>query len=106
MVGTQPEMNDMTRNLESAKTDTIEVSRSDDRFDQASMVFHWLTVLLIVIQFVSIWAHEAAGQHSPLAASFLSLHRSAGVLTWFVTVMRLFWRRAFAHLPPLPASMS
>lgn len=96
----------MTRSLESTKTSTIEIVRSDDRFDQTSMVFHWLTVLLIVIQFASIWAHVAVGHHSSLAAPLLSLHRSAGVLIWFVTVMRLFWRHVFGYLPPFPPSMS
>jgi superoxide oxidase len=96
---------DMTKNLESAKIITIEMPRGDGRFDQASIVLHWLTVLLIVVQFASIWAHEAVGHHSGLAAPLLSLHRSTGVLTWFVTVMRLFWRRTFAYLPPFPSSM-
>jgi superoxide oxidase len=95
----------MTKNLESAKIITIDMPRRDGRFDQGSIVFHWLTVLLIVVQFASIWAHEAVGHHSGLAAPLLSLHRSTGVLTWFVTVMRLLWRRYFAYLPPFPSSM-
>jgi superoxide oxidase len=96
---------DMTKNLESTKMISIEMPRGDGRFDQASIVLHWLTVLLVVVQFASIWAHEAVGHHSGLAAPLLSLHRSTGVLTWFVTVMRLFWRRTFAYLPPFPSSM-
>ncbi len=95
----------MTKNLESAKIITIDMPRRDGRFEQGSIVFHWLTVLLIVVQFASIWAHEAVGHHSGLAAPLLSLHRSTGVLTWFVTVMRLLWRRHFAYLPPFPSSM-
>jgi superoxide oxidase len=96
---------DMTKNLESAKIITIEIPRSDGRFDQTSIVLHWLTVLLIVVQFASIWAHEAVGHHNSLAAPFLSLHRSTGVLAWFITVMRIVWRRNFAYLPPFPPSM-
>jgi cytochrome b561 len=96
---------DMTKNLESTKIVTIEMPRSDGRFDQTSIALHWLTVLLIVVQFASIWAHEAVGHDNSFAAPLLSLHRSTGVLTWFVTVIRIVWRRTFAYLPPFPSSM-
>jgi len=95
----------MTKNSESAATALVAASNPDERFDQTSIVLHWLTVLLIVVQFASIWAHEAVGHHSNLAAELLSLHRSAGVLTWVIVVARLCWRRYFAYLPPFPPSM-
>ncbi len=95
----------MTKNSESAATALVAVASADDRFDQTSMILHWLTVLLLVVQFASIWAHEAVDHHSNLAAEFLSLHRSAGVLTWVVVVARLCWRRYFAYLPPFPSSI-
>jgi cytochrome b561 len=95
----------MTKNSESAATPLVAASNADERFDQTSITLHWLTVLLIVVQFASIWAHEAVGHHSNLAAELLSLHRSAGVLTWVVVVARLCWRRYFACLPPFPPSM-
>jgi cytochrome b561 len=95
----------MTRNLESTEAAIVTMPRGDDRFDQTSIILHWLTVLLIVVQFVSIWAHEAVGHHSSLAVTLLSLHRSTGVLTWIVVVARLSWRRYFAYLPPFPPSM-
>jgi superoxide oxidase len=93
----------MTKSLESKAV--IAASNGDDRFDQTSIVLHWLTVLLIVVQFASIWAHEAAGHRSDTAAALLSLHRSSGVLTWVVVVARLCWRRYFAYLPPFPPTM-
>ena len=93
----------MIRKSESANT--AEFQLEDDRFDQTSMLLHWLTVLLIVVQFASIWAHEAVGHQSNLGAALLSLHRSSGVLTWFVTVVRLVWGRYFADLPAFPQSM-
>jgi cytochrome b561 len=95
----------MTRNSESTEVAVIAIPSGDDRFDQTSIILHWLTGLLIVVQFVSIWAHEAVGHHSNLAVALLTLHRSAGVLTWIVVVARLFWRRYFAYLPPFPSSM-
>jgi superoxide oxidase len=95
----------MTKNSESAEVVIIATSRGYDRFDQTSIILHWLTALLIVVQFASIWAHEAIGHHSNLAAALLSLHRSTGVSTWIVVVVRLCWRRYFAYLPPFPSSM-
>jgi superoxide oxidase len=95
----------MTRNSESTEVAVIALPSGDDRFDPTSIILHWLTALLIVVQFASIWAHEAVGHQSNLAAVFLSLHRSTGVLTWIVVVARLCWRRYFAYLPPFPLSM-
>ena len=95
----------MTRNSESTEVAVIAIPREDDRFDPTSIVLHWLTALLIVVQFVSVWAHEAVGHQSDLAAALLSLHRSTGILIWIVVVARLSWRRYFAYLPPFPPSM-
>ena len=93
----------MTKNLGMA--DVIAPEAEGDRFDRTSIMLHWLTVLLIVIQFSSIWTHEAVGHDSALAIQLLSLHRAAGVLTWVVVVARIVWRRFFAYLPPFPSSM-
>jgi len=95
----------MTRNLESTEAAVVTIPRGVDRFDQTSIILHWLTAVLIVVQFVSIWAHEAAGHDSNLAVALLSLHRSAGLSTWIVVLARLCWRRYFAYLPPFPPSM-
>ena len=71
------------------------------RFDGLSIRLHWLTVLLIVFQLVTAFLpHEGGG-----ARTLLMLHRSAGVLTLAVVVLRLIWRWRFAHLPPFPPSM-
>ena len=94
----------MTKNLETAETPAV-ATQADDRFDGTSIMLHWLTVLLIVIQFVSIWTREATGHHSELGVALLSLHRSSGTLTWFVALVRLAWRHSSAHLPPFPPSM-
>jgi cytochrome b561 len=95
----------MTTDSESTARAIIVIEAAEDRFDRTSIILHWFTVLLIVVQFASIWAHEAAGNQSNLGAVLLSLHRSAGVLTWIVVVGRLFWRHYFAYLPPFPPGM-
>ena len=95
----------MTRNSKSKEVAVIALPRGDDRFDQISIFLHWLTALLIVVQFVSIWAREAVDHQSDLAAALLTLHRSTGLSTWIIVVARLCWRRYFAYLPPFPQSM-
>ncbi|MHC2333506.1 cytochrome b [Bradyrhizobium sp. USDA 4454] len=81
------------------------VSSSMDRFDRTSIVLHWLTVFLIVVQFTTIWGRELMSHHDILAGLLLSVHRSSGLLIWLEVVVRLIWRRYFAYLPPFPSSM-
>jgi cytochrome b561 len=94
----------MTRNLESENL-ASGIPPGDGRFDQVSIALHWLTVLLIVVQYGSLWLHEAAHHASNFAVALLSVHRSMGMVTWIVVVVRLIWRRRFAYLPPFPPSM-
>src|SRR3569832_1032900 len=95
----------MTKNSESAKAIVVALPHGDDRFDRTSIWLHWLTVLLIVIQFSSAWFRESVDHNSPMAASLLAAHLNSGVLVWVVGMMRLFWRHSFAYLPPFPPSM-
>jgi superoxide oxidase len=71
-------------------------------FDQISMVFHWVTVLLIVAQLATAWLLNEDGKD---ASALLAAHRSMGILTWIMVAARLIWRCGFAHLPPFPTSM-
>ncbi len=75
------------------------------RFDQVSIGLHWLTLLLVAAQFTTALMLVTGGEDSPDAELLLAVHRSTGVLTWFVVMGRLLWRAAFAHLPPFPTSM-
>ncbi len=95
----------MTKNLESADDTTGQTAAGDGHFDHVSIIMHWLTVLLIIIQFASVWALDAAGDKSALGAALLLLHMTSGVLTGFAVVARLVWRHYFAYLPPFPPSM-
>jgi superoxide oxidase len=94
----------MAKNLESENV-ASGIPPGDGRFDQVSIALHWLTVLLIVAQYGSLWLHEAAHHASNFAAASLSVHRSMGMVTWILAVTRLVWRRNFADLPPFPPAM-
>jgi superoxide oxidase len=71
------------------------------RFDGVSIGLHWATVILIVAMFASAWSIGLAGD----AAARLTLHRSTGVILWFLAIARLAWRLRFAGRPPLPAHL-
>src|ERR1700751_3019689 len=73
------------------------------RHDRVSMSLHWLTLVLLIVLFGSIWAREHAGGDK--AALLLTLHRSAGVLVWLVPLGRLVWKSSAAVAPPLPAAL-
>jgi cytochrome b561 len=72
------------------------------RFDQVSLGFHWLTVLLVVGQFATAWWLSLGDQNAPL---LLIVHRSMGTLTLVVVIGRLVWRHTRAHLPAFPDTM-
>ena len=72
------------------------------RFDQISIALHWLTVILVAMQFSTAWL---ANQRSADAAMLSFVHRSTGTVTWAVVAMRLMWRHGSAHLPPFPPRM-
>jgi cytochrome b561 len=95
----------MTKNLESTGEAEIEIRGDGDRFDHVSIALHWMTVLLIVIQFSSAWAWEDVDHGDQIAATLLAAHVNSGALVWFVGVARLIWRHNFAYLPPFPPSM-
>ena len=91
--------------LESAEGSLIKAPLIDKRIDPMSIVLHWLTVLLIVGQFTTVWLHEAVGHGTSLGTEILDAHRTMGMLTWTVALGRVVWRYRFAYLPPFPASM-
>ena len=73
------------------------------RFDGITIGLHWATVALIAGMFASAWLLIAGdGEH---AAMLLIVHRSLGVATWAVAIVRLCWRFTFAYLPPFPPTM-
>jgi superoxide oxidase len=96
----------MTENSESAKTYARTAGLESGRFDQISITLHWLTVLLIDLQFSSAWLREAVDHDSSLAVTILTTHRTSGALIWIISLVRLVWRHNFAYLPPFPESMS
>jgi superoxide oxidase len=73
------------------------------RFDGFTIGLHWATVALITGMFASAWL-QLVSDHER-SAMLLIVHRSLGVVTWVVAIVRLAWRFSFAYLPPFPGTM-
>lgn len=73
------------------------------RFDSLTIGLHWVTVALIVGMFASAWLSLASDREH--AAILLTIHRSLGVVTCAVAIVRLAWRMSLAYLPPFPQNM-
>jgi cytochrome b561 len=95
----------MTTNLDTAEEIVAKAPSGGKRFDPTSIVLHWLTVLLIINQFSTIWLREFVGHGTNLGSEILDAHRTMGMLTWAVALARVVWRRRFAYQPPFPESM-
>jgi cytochrome b561 len=67
------------------------LTRSDDRHPAMIRLFHWGTVMLLVVMFTLIWIAEWFGP-GPQGTWLVALHRSVGVLLFFVVMIRLVWR--------------
>src|ERR1700721_3018646 len=76
---------------------------SQRRFDIVTIGLHWATVTLIAGLFGSAWLLLASDREH--AAILLTVHRSLGVVTWAVAIVRLGWRLSYAYLPPFPPNM-
>lgn len=70
-------------------------------YSPAAKTLHWLTVVLVVIQFVTAFLLPDIGPHTP-ASTVISLHFSFGVTILAVTVIRFVHR--LLHPVPLEAS--
>ncbi len=73
------------------------------RFDIITIGLHWATVTLIAGMFASAWLLLASDREH--AAMLVTVHRSLGVVTWALAIVRLGWRFSFAYLPPFPQNM-
>ena len=83
--------------------DQPRVGDSRRRFDIVTIGLHWATVTLIAGLFGSAWLLFASDHEH--AAILLTVHRSLGVVTWAVAIVRLGWRLNYAYLPPFPQNM-
>lgn len=73
---------------------------STRRCDRATIVFHWLTAILVIALFASAETWNLLPRGIPLRKGLQSLHISLGILLTAVFLLRLIWRLTRGrHLP-------
>jgi cytochrome b561 len=84
--------------------ETATMRAATPRYDRVSMTFHWLTLLLLIVMFATMWAREGASD-GDTAATLLTVHRSTGLVLWLLTLARLLWKATAGHAPALPSDL-
>jgi superoxide oxidase len=85
--------------------DTTETNPRRLPFDDVTIFFHWVTVLIVLAMFTSAWLRSQS-QDDAFKSALLQIHRSLGVTIWFTTAFRYAWRLTNAKLPPFPEAMT
>jgi cytochrome b561 len=62
------------------------------QYDRATIIFHWLTAILVVLLFASAETWGFLPRGFPLRKGLQSLHISMGILLAAVFLLRLLWR--------------
>ena len=70
------------------------------RYDRATILFHWLTAVLVVAQWVGAQTIDLFPR-GPLRVDARSVHIAAGTLLALLLVARLFWRVTGGRRLPL-----
>lgn len=85
----------------------MSVKNTHHTFGTITKIFHWLLVLLILIQFISVlWVIYAFPENSPEAFLYLGkIHEPFGMLTLIVAILAILWQFFNVH-PTFPPMMS
>jgi len=75
------------------------------RFDGVTIGVHWMTALLVLAMFVSVWLRWQTADQATRAI-LLQIHRSMGMTIWVVSGMRLAWRFTNMRFPHFPANIT
>ena len=75
-----------------------------EKYTGGAMIIHWLMVILIFTLFGLGWYMSDLPKDSPERTWFFALHKSVGLTTALMVVLRVIWR--LTHIPPaLPETM-
>ena len=78
--------------------------RNSDRYPLPAVILHWLIALLIIGMVALGFYMVGIPRNTPERAFFLNLHKSFGVLTFVLVLIRIGWRTTH-KVPPLPSSV-
>lgn len=77
--------------------------KPDQRYSGLARLFHWLTVVLLVVQFAIAWTMPHIGRGS-VPIGLIGWHLTLGLAIGLITIARLGWR-SISPPPPAPASL-
>jgi cytochrome b561 len=70
-----------------------------EKYTKTARALHWITLLLIISQFVSHFMIDSFAENDPASGPFKFMHGSGGLLILTLTLFRIFWR--WRHKPPV-----
>lgn len=79
----------------------VRAANAPVNYDPVAKSLHWLTVLLVVAQFIVAWTMPAI-HHGMKPVGLIQWHLVIGSSLLIVVVLRLLWR--LTHRPPPPAA--
>jgi cytochrome b561 len=81
----------------------IPFRNTDVSYGLVSQTFHWLVVILLVMQYTWAWRIDQA-EGFRVRLELVTQHKTIGMAVLILAVLRLLWR-LFNRLPPMPATM-
>ena len=88
----------------SDKTSANSLKVASDRYGWQAMLLHWLIALLVIGMLYLGFSLEDIPRNTPERAFYVNLHKSFGLLTLALVLLRWYWR-ATHRPPPLPPTM-
>lgn len=86
------------------KTSASSIEPASDRYSWQAMLLHWVIALLVIGMLYLGYSIEDIPRNTPERAFTVNLHKSFGVLTLVLVLLRCYWR-ATHRPPPLPPAM-
>ena len=78
------------------------LNNSTDRYGVVSRSIHWATAAIIIALIVVGWYMTGLAEEDPARRNIYNLHKSVGVLSIFLLVLRFAWLKV-SPAPELPA---
>jgi cytochrome b561 len=75
-----------------------------DRYTRTAILLHWLIAALVVAMILLGLVMTDVPRQTPMRGALFNLHKSLGLLTLALVIVRLGWRLAHRP-PPLPADI-
>lgn len=81
------------------------IRNTEVKFGSVAKWMHWVTALLILIAYVSVYyLHWVLNDEGPLRSPIIQLHKGIGFSILVFVILRLYWRATNPH-PKLPSNM-